>query len=229
MSSLHSSQILTKKKTKATLPLEYLIKHYPLKRIFDIVFSICALTLCSPLFLLLCLAVKASSKGPTIYSHKRIGRGGKAFPCYKFRTMFTDADARLYDILSSDPIKRKEWQETQKLKNDPRITPMGVLLRKTSLDELPQFLNVFLGHLSIVGPRAMVKTEIETHIGPKAAKILSVRPGITGLWQTSGRSDLSFKKRIALDEEYIENHNILLDLKLIAKTIPVMLFSKGAY
>jgi exopolysaccharide production protein ExoY len=229
MSSFQSSSVLTKQKPKVALPLEYIIKHYPIKRIFDMIFSFSVMVIGSPVFALLCLAVKLSSKGPIFYSHERIGRGGVAFPCYKFRTMFTDADARLHDILASDLAKNKEWQETQKLKNDPRIAPIGAFLRKTSLDELPQVVNVLLGQASVVGPRAMVKKEIETHIGPKAAKILSVRPGITGLWQTSGRSNLSFKERIALDEKYVENHNFFLDLKLILKTIPVMLFSKGAY
>jgi undecaprenyl-phosphate galactose phosphotransferase len=144
--------------------------------------------------------------------------------------MYRDADNRLKELLIFNPGIRKEWESSYKLKNDPRITPVGAFLRKTSLDELPQFWNVLKGDLSIVGPRPVVKAEMEQHLGIKAYKILSIRPGLTGLWQVSGRSDIQcYEKRIELDEYYVDNRTIGLDLKLIAKTIPVMLFSKGAY
>lgn len=208
---------------------KYEVLHLPLKRAFDVFFSSFTMLLGAPLFFFLAACIRFSSSGPIIYSHKRVGRGGREFPCYKFRSMYEDADQRLHEILARDPLLQKEWDETQKLKNDPRVTPIGKFLRKTSLDELPQFINVLKGDLSVVGPRAMVKPEIQKFLGDKAIKILSVRPGITGLWQTSGRSDTSYETRIALDETYIDEQSFFGDLKLIFKTIPVMLFSKGAY
>lgn len=196
---------------------------------FDIVFSLCVLILASPIFLCIAIAIRLSSRGPIVYSQERIGRGGKPFPCYKFRTMYPDADQRLTALLNSDPELQQEWNSTRKIKNDPRITPIGNVLRKMSLDELPQFWNVLKGDLSIVGPRPVVKEEITQYHGPKAAKILSVRPGITCIWQVSGRSDISYSTRIKMDEQYVDNQSMLLDLQLIVKTIPAMISSKGAY
>jgi undecaprenyl-phosphate galactose phosphotransferase len=178
---------------------------------------------------MLAFTIKLSSRGKVVYSHERIGRGGKPFRCFKFRTMFNDADKRLLDILEACPELRMEWEEKHKLVKDPRITLIGKILRKTSLDELPQFWNVLKGDLSIVGPRPVVQEEINKHFGVKAYKILSVRPGITGLWQVSGRNDTTYKTRLTLDEAYVDSHNLLLDAKLILKTIPKMLFSRGAY
>jgi undecaprenyl-phosphate galactose phosphotransferase len=209
--------------------LEPRIKHIPLKRGFDICFSLAALTLLSPLYLLIPLFIKVTSKGPAIYYQYRIGRGKRPFKCYKFRSMFTDADARLEEILSSDPVKKREWELNHKLKADPRITPIGNFLRKTSLDELPQFWNVLKGDLSVVGPRPVVQEEIERHFKHKADKIFSYRPGITGLWQISGRNDMPYGSRIALDEYYVERRHFFMDLKIIALTIPSMLFKGGAY
>lgn len=205
------------------------VKHIPVKRIFDIIFSFGMLALCIPLFLLIILMICFSSRGKVIYSHERIGRGGKPFQCYKFRTMYSDADARLEELLESNPALRKEWEQSRKLKQDPRISPIGRFLRKSSLDELPQFWNVLKGDLSVVGPRPVVYEELVRYIGSKASKILSVRPGLTCIWQVSGRSDTCYSQRIALDEAYVDNQSFLLDLKLILKTIPSMLSSKGAY
>ncbi len=205
------------------------IRHIPIKRAFDIVFSLAILILCLPLFLLIALLIRCSSKGKVIYCQKRIGRGGTPFYCFKFRTMFPDAEARLKDILSHDDAKRQEWELNFKLKDDPRIVPLGNFLRRTSLDELPQFWNVLKGDLSVVGPRPVVQEEIARHFGGKAEKILSVRPGITGLWQVSGRSDTNYATRIGLDEQYVDNRSFLLDLKIIALTIPSMIAPKGAY
>lgn len=205
------------------------IQQLTLKRLFDIIFSFCVLILLFPLFLLIALVIRVTSKGKSIYYQTRIGRGGVYFRCYKFRTMYQNADLILEDIFTKDPDKRKEWQEMHKLKNDPRITPIGAFLRKSSLDELPQFWNVLKGDLSVVGPRPVVEEEINRHFGNKAHKIFSVRPGITGLWQISGRSDTSYTTRIALDENYVENRSFLRDLKIIALTIPSMLSKKGAY
>ncbi len=209
--------------------LEFQIKHRAIKRIFDMSFSLAILTLLSPVFLLIALAIKLSSKGPIVYGHKRIGRGGKIFNCYKFRTMYPDADVRLKEILKTSPELQAEWERSYKLKNDPRVTPIGSFLRKTSLDEFPQFWNVLKGDLSVVGPRPVIKDEIVKYYGVKAGKVLSIRPGLTGLWQVSGRSDTSYARRILLDEEYINNQSLALDIKLVLKTIPAMLSSKGAY
>lgn len=205
------------------------VRHIPWKRVFDILFSIFFITVAFPIYLLLFILVKFSSKGPAVYSHERIGRGGKPFRCYKFRSMYPDADARLDEILKSCPEKRAEWESTHKLKNDPRITKIGAFLRKTSLDELPQFWNVLKGDLSVVGPRPVVKNEILNHFGPKAGKILSIRPGLTGIWQVSGRSNTCYRERIRLDEHYVDNYSFVGDIKLIFKTVPQMIFSKGAY
>lgn len=213
----------------APLSLQCKIKHIPVKRIFDIFFSLCVLILGSPLFLLIILVIKCSSKGNAIYSQERIGRGGSTFKCYKFRTMHPDADSLLKEILMKDTKKLKEWRETHKLKDDPRITPIGVWLRRTSLDELPQFWNVLQGDLSVVGPRPVVEEEVIKHYGPKAYKILSIRPGLTGIWQISGRNDMSYEQRVALDERYVDTQAFMLDLKIIIKTIPCMINSKGAY
>lgn len=208
---------------------EWQVKHIPIKRIFDIAFSLSALLFCLPIFLLISLAIRISSKGRAIYSHERMGRGGKSFRCYKFRSMYANADQRLHQLLEQNPELKKEWDATRKLKKDPRITPVGKFLRKTSLDELPQFWNVLKGDLSIVGPRPVVQEELLHFFGEKAYKILSMRPGLTCIWQVSGRNDTSYSKRVQLDEHYVDNHSLLLDLKLILKTIPSMIFSRGAY
>jgi exopolysaccharide production protein ExoY len=205
------------------------IKHKPLKRIFDLFFSSLVLLVGFPIFFLIALAVKSSSPGPVFYFHERIGRGGKPFLCYKFRTMYIDADQRLETLLTENSTVKQEWEETHKLKKDPRVTPLGTFLRKTSLDELPQFWNVLKGDLSVVGPRPVVKQEVAKHFGEKAKVILSIRPGLTGIWQVSGRNDVAYGVRIQLDELYVDTQSLLLDLKLIVKTIPAMLFSRGAY
>ncbi|MEC7839531.1 MAG: sugar transferase [Chlamydiota bacterium] len=205
------------------------VKHIPLKRIFDISFSSFILLISLPIIGIISLLIKLFSKGPIFYSHERIGRGGDRFKCYKFRTMYPDAEIRLKEILQSNPDMKREWELTRKLQKDPRVIPIGNILRKTSLDELPQFWNVLKGDLSVVGPRPVVEDEMEKHFGLKAGKILSIRPGITGIWQVSGRNDTSYNKRVMLDEKYVDQRSMMLDLKLIAKTIPSMITSKGAY
>lgn len=209
--------------------VKFNIKHRPAKRLFDIIFSLCVLIIGFPLFLVIAIAIKCSSSGDVFYSHERVGRGGRLFKCYKFRTMHCDAEKRLSDLLNKNPKFRAEWESSFKLKNDPRIAPFGNFLRRSSLDELPQFFNVLKGDLSVVGPRPVVHDEVVKHLGEKAAKILSFRPGITCIWQVSGRSDIVYPARVQLDEKYIDNYSLLLDLFLIAKTIPSMIFSKGAY
>jgi undecaprenyl-phosphate galactose phosphotransferase len=208
---------------------EYTIRHIPLKRAFDIFFSLCVLTFGFPLFLLIAFAVKVSSNGSIIYSQERIGRGGKPFRCYKFRTMYSDAELRLKDLLESNAEIRAEWERCWKLKQDPRTTPVGKFLRKTSLDELPQFWNVLIGDLSVVGPRPVVPLEISRYYGSKARKTLSVRPGVTGPWQISGRNDITYAMRVCIDEAYVDHRSTLGDLYIVLKTVPAIFLSKGAY
>lgn len=205
------------------------IKHLPTKRVFDLGFSAMILLTLAPFLLLIALLVKLTSRGKAVYHHERIGRGGKPFRCYKFRTMYADADERLSEILANCPVRRQEWESSHKLKKDPRVTPIGNILRKFSFDELPQFWNVIRGDLSIVGPRPVLQEEIDKHFGVKAGKILSVRPGITGIWQVSGRSDTTYADRVTMDEQYVDEHHFLFDIKLILKTVPAMFSSRGAY
>lgn len=219
---------LTQKRFSLSTPA-WKIRHLPVKRVFDLSFSLLVLTLGLPIFLLIALSIKCTSRGKVFYSQIRIGRGGKAFRCFKFRTMYADADQRLESLLRQDPVKRAEWKANRKLKQDPRITPLGKFLRKTSLDEIPQFFNVLKGNLSIVGPRPVVQEEIDQFFGVKAYKILSIRPGLTGIWQVSGRNNTTYSQRVHLDETYVDSQTLWLDVKLIAKTIPCMIFARGAY
>lgn len=202
-------------------------KRYFAKRLFDIGFSSCVILLFLPLFLLISGLIFLCSPGKIVYTQIRIGRKGKLFKCYKFRTMYHNSDRRLSEILQKDPLLRKEWQINQKLRKDPRVFPIGRFLRKTSLDELPQFWNVLKGDLSVVGPRPYMLKQKKA-LGNKAYKILSLRPGITGLWQTSGRSNTTFQERIALDAQYVDKQSFWYDVKLILKTIPEVLFPKNA-
>jgi len=210
---------------------EQFIVHNALKRAFDILFSLSALILGAALFALIALLVKLSSPGPVLYCSLRIGRKGRLFKFWKFRSMHRDADQRLEVMLSSNPALQTEWQQYFKLKNDPRLTSIGSFLRKTSLDELPQFWNVLIGDLSIVGPRPYLPREAESiHkiLGSQMQKLFSMRPGLTGIWQTSGRSALTFKERVALEVEYVDKRCFLFDLNLILKTIPALIRGKGA-
>ncbi|MBS0604084.1 MAG: sugar transferase [Verrucomicrobia bacterium] len=211
---------------------EQIIVHNALKRGFDILFSMTALVLGLPVFAVIALLVKLSSPGPVFYCSLRIGRKGRLFKFWKFRSMHRDADQRLEVMLSSNPALKKEWQKYFKLKNDPRLTRIGSFLRKTSLDELPQFWNVLIGDLSIVGPRPYLPREadvIRKILGQQMEKMFSMRPGLTGIWQTSGRSFLTFEERVKLEVDYVDKRSFLFDLNLIAKTIPTLVFRKGAF
>ena len=201
-----------------------------MKSFFDIFFSLIILILFSPFFLIISLLIKFSSRGPIFFLQKRIGKNNKPFYCIKFRTMHPEAQDMLENIMLNNEKLRKEFQETQKLKNDPRITVIGNFLRKTSLDEVPQFLNVIRKEMSIVGPRPIVDEEKHKY-GNVFSKVISVNPGITGLWQVSGRNNLTYKKRIYLDELYVNNINLLMDIRIIIRTFGVILFPKdrGAY
>lgn len=205
------------------------VRHNFLKRAFDVLFSAVVLSLGSPIYLAIALLIRISSPGPAFYACTRVGRGGKRIRCWKFRSMCIDAEKRLEELLASDPALRQEWEMYYKLKRDPRIFFVGKLLRKTSLDELPQFWNVLKGDLSVVGPRPITEEEVTKYLKEKAAKILSVRPGITGLWQTSGRNLLTFDERIKLEEEYVDRQSFALDCLLVFKTVPAVLFPKGAF
>ena len=201
-----------------------------LKRSGDVVFSAAVLGLGSPLFLLLAVLVKFSSPGPVFYVQKRVGRGYRNFGCIKFRTMRPDADAVLAQVLERSPEMRAEFERDFKLRNDPRITPIGRFLRRSSLDELPQFLNVLRGEMSVVGPRPIVNKEIGRY-GDYMDEVLAVRPGLTGLWQVSGRNNLSYPKRVRLDLAYSRGRTFLLDLAIILRTFGVLLLpmDRGAY
>ena len=211
-------------------------RNHAFKRAFDIFFSLSILILGFPLYLILILLVRCTSPGPIFYGGLRMGKNGKLIKCWKFRTMCRDAEGRLQRMLDENPHFREEWEKYFKLKDDPRLTPIGKFLRKTSLDELPQFWNVLIGDLSVVGPRPIAierpeeaEKEIRKHFGDKTDKILSVKPGLTCIWQTCGRNLLTFEERLLLEERYVETQSFLLDLALIAKTIPVILLSKGAF
>lgn len=198
------------------------------KRAFDIAIIICSLPLTLPLCLLTALFVKLTSPGPVLYGHKRVGLNGKEFKCWKFRSMYIDADKQLAKILAENPEMKKQWEKDRKLENDPRVTPFGKFIRKTSLDEFPQFINIFIGQMSFVGPRPVMQDELERY-GKKADYILSVLPGLSGMWQTSGRSDTAYEDRVTLDAYYIQNWSIWLDIWILIKTVWVVLAGKGAY
>lgn len=198
------------------------------KRIFDVVAAVVGLLLLAPLFVMLALLVKSSDGGPIFYGHTRVGRGGKIFKCLKFRTMRTDAQTVLESYLIDNPAASTEWNATRKLQCDPRITNVGLVMRKLSLDELPQLINIIFGEMSIVGPRPIVFEELE-YYGTSAAFYLRSRPGLTGVWQISGRSDISYDKRVAFDKGYVENWSFIGDVAIILKTIPAVYAGKGAY
>ncbi|WP_084288413.1 sugar transferase [Desulfovermiculus halophilus] len=200
------------------------------KRLFDVVFSLAAIVMTLPVTLGIALLIKTSSKGPVFYKHRRITAAGREFLCLKFRTMHVDADERLRRILEKDPEAREEWEKTFKLKDDPRVTWIGKYLRKTSLDELPQFINVLKGEMSVVGARPIVYQELTDYYKENGGIYCSIKPGITGIWQVTKRSDTEdYQERVELDTWYALNRNLWLDLKIIGMTIVAMIKGKGAY
>lgn len=198
------------------------------KRVLDISVAIIALIMLSPLFIVISLLVKLSDGGPVFYSHKRIGLTGSTFGCLKFRSMSVNAAARLNEVLKTDPAARDEWEKSRKLKVDPRITFIGNILRRSSIDELPQLINVLRGEMSLVGPRPITAEELPRY-GEHISAYLSSRPGLTGHWQISGRSDVSYEHRVSLDLYYITNWSLWLDVTILVKTIPALLSQKGSY
>lgn len=199
-----------------------------LKRTMDIVLAFTGGLLILPFCLLIALAIRLESHGSVFFRHERIGRNGQIIKILKFRTMVSNAKEVLDKYLKDNPCLRQEWETDQKLRHDPRITRIGAFLRKTSLDELPQLWNVLYGEMSLVGPRPIVEAEIPRY-GPAFSTYIRVRPGITGLWQVSGRNDVSYSTRVRIDKFYINNWSIWLDLLILAKTLPVVIKGKGAY
>jgi lipopolysaccharide/colanic/teichoic acid biosynthesis glycosyltransferase len=199
-----------------------------LMRAFDIAVAAGLLLLASPVLLLIGLLVRMTDGGPAFFSQPRIGRDGRHFRCFKFRTMCVDADVRLARLLATDEKARREWQADHKLRVDPRITRLGRFLRKTSLDEAPQLINVLRGEMSLVGPRPIVDAEIPRY-GRRFAAYCAQRPGITGLWQVSGRNDVSYRRRVALDTAYSVRKSLALDMRILVATVPAVVLRRGSY
>jgi exopolysaccharide production protein ExoY len=198
------------------------------KSIIDPLAALLLLLFVSPVMLILYVLTRIDG-GSSFFSHPRVGMHGREFGCLKFRSMVPNAAARLERHLAEDPIALQEWEATRKLKNDPRITPIGRILRVTSLDELPQLINVLRGQMSLVGPRPVERSELNCYyLGEGREAYLSVRPGLTGLWQISGRSDVGYVQRVALDTQYVKASSALLDLRIMVLTILIVLAQKGA-
>lgn len=214
----------------AWLRLRNNLRYWParlLKRVVDVfVASVLVVLLALPFAFIVWLIRRDG--GPAIFAHKRVGQSGRLFPCYKFRTMRVDAEEQLRLLLARDPALLAEWEREFKLRNDPRITRIGRFLRRTSLDELPQLINVIRGDMSLVGPRPVIKAELERY-GADVDYFLMVRPGITGLWQVSGRSDSGYEQRVYLDTWYVKNWSLWYDIAILFKTIKVVFEGKGAY
>lgn len=200
-----------------------------LKSIFDYILTFFGTLCISPLLLYLAYRIRKEDPGPVFFAHTRIGKDGKPFPCYKFRSMVVNSQEMLQKYLAENPAAREEWERDFKLKDDPRVTPIGKVLRRTSLDELPQIFNVLRGEMSLVGPRPVIQEELDKYYGETAKLYYTVKPGITGLWQVSGRSDLGYDERVALDATYIKNRSFWGDIVILWKTIGVVLMKKGAY
>lgn len=193
-----------------------------LKRCLDAAVAMTVLVLLSPLFIMIAVVLRLTSHGPVFYGHPRVGRNGRIFRCYKFRTMHVDGDRILAAHLASNSEAARYWAENQKLLDDPRVTTTGRVLRKTSLDELPQFYNILVGDMSCVGPRPVSAAELDRY-GDHRSEYLSVRPGLTGIWQISGRSRLSYANRVLLDAEYVQHWSLRRDLMIMLRTVPAVL------
>lgn len=199
------------------------------KRSMDIILSFCALIFLLPVFIVVALLVKLTSKGPVFFMNSRVGLDGETFLMYKFRSMYMDSENLLRARLETCAKSKASWDVYQKLENDPRLTRIGRLIRKTSLDELPQFLNVLFGTMSIVGPRPILSDQIGIYGQTAFEDYIRARPGITGLWQVNGRNNMSFQKRVRLDQLYSKKWSLTLDLKILLKTVPSILFPSGAF
>jgi undecaprenyl-phosphate galactose phosphotransferase len=205
-----------------------IVTHEPIaKRVLDVIGAISIGILFSP-FIVAVIPIIRFGGGPVLFRHKRVGRHGRVFNCLKFRTMVPNAEQALSDLLHQHPELQDEWIQNHKLRADPRITAIGRFLRKTSLDELPQLWNVIRGDMSLVGPRPVVRAELLRY-GRQVADYLTIRPGLTGLWQIKGRSDTTYRRRVAMDKYYVRNHNLMLDMYVLAVTVAVVLRRAGAY
>ena len=197
------------------------------KSVLDLVLSLVAFFCFLPLFIVIPVLIKLTSRGPVFYRATRLGKGGRAIRVWKFRSMYADADKRLAGMLAADPALKAEFDANFKLADDPRVTPFGRFLRKTSLDEIPQLFNVFSGEMALIGPRPIVQREV-SYYGKAYSIFSSVKPGITGLWQTSGRSDTNYARRVALDSYYVLNWSPWLDIWILFRTVGAVLFMRGA-
>lgn len=209
--------------TSAALP----VPEWPFKRCVDFLGALVLLAVLLPAMLVIS-ALLGCLGGPVLFRHHRIGRHGREFPCYKFRTMVTNGNEVLKQLFERDPGAREQWDRERKLCKDPRVTPLGNFLRKSSLDELPQLFNVLKGEMSLVGPRPVVHQEL-AHYGRTASVYIAVRPGITGLWQVSGRNNIGYTRRVAMDRYYVRKLSPWLDFVILLKTVRVVLFRRGAY
>lgn len=198
-----------------------------LKRAIDISLALLLLFLLAPLLCLLAALIRNSDGGPALFRQMRVGKGGRPFRCLKFRSMVLDAERALHEHLANDPQAAQEWRESQKLSRDPRITGLGGFLRKSSLDELPQLINILAGDMSFVGPRPIVADEVRRY-GEAFVHCFSVQPGLTGLWQVSGRSDCSYVGRVMLDSRYASEWSLWLDAEIMVRTIPAVLAQRGS-
>ena len=198
------------------------------KRIFDFLLALSAIVILSPLLVCVAIAVRLSDGGPAFFGHTRIGFSGKTFKCWKFRSMIPNSDAVFKEYLVQNPDAAEEWRKNQKIQNDPRITRLGYFLRKYSIDELPQLFNILVGDMSFVGPRPIQRSEYEKY-GFSLRHYLSTRPGLTGLWQISGRSNSTYQKRVVFDRYYVTHWRMLTDIALIIKTVPVAVTGSGSY
>jgi undecaprenyl-phosphate galactose phosphotransferase len=198
-----------------------------LKRVFDFIVSLFLLVVLSPVFLILGVLISRDGGAP-IYGHERVGQDGKKFKCLKFRSMVRNSQKVLQDLLENDPAAREEWEKDFKLKNDPRITSLGDFIRKTSLDELPQLFNVLIGQMSLVGPRPIVEEELARY-KENVDYYLLAKPGMTGLWQVSGRNDVDYDKRVYFDAWYVKNWSLWNDIAILFKTVKVVFVRSGAY
>lgn len=201
---------------------------YHRKRVFDLIVAVPVLLFFLPLLVITALLVRLSSPGPVLYVQQRIGFRGERFGCLKFRSMVLDADDVLERLLESSPEARAEWNAGQKLRNDPRVTPIGRFLRMSSLDELPQLINVVRGEMSLVGPRPIIDNEVPRY-GADFSYYKNARPGITGLWQVSGRSDSDYKRRVALDVAYVTEWSLAADIRILFRTVGVVLSARGSW
>lgn len=216
-----TSEVTRLRRTNKEEEIESYIKN---KRVLDILLASIGLVALLPVFLLVATMIKINSRGSVFFAHTRIGKDGKKFKMYKFRTMYENAEEMIQDFT---PEQKKEWQENYKLKDDPRITRIGRFLRKTSLDELPQIINIIKGDLSIIGPRPIIDRELEKY-GENKQKFLSVTPGLTGYWQANGRSDTTYKQRMKMELYYIDHMSPKLDAQIFFKTFKTVLKKEGA-